>query len=114
MSENNWNDPLRQRQSFAAPYRMTLTTVAWRLETVLSDGAPAHREDVPGVVFAPVIEGTPPPIKHNKDLIALYFSNGGGADEVWVLLVHGFQLHARLKVVLGRPWRFLKMNTTTD
>lgn len=79
---------------------------------MLCDGAPAHREDIPGVILAPVIKSTPPAIKHYKDLIALYFSNSCRADEVRVFLVHSFQLHARLKVVLGRPWRFLKMDAT--
>lgn len=87
---------------------MTLTTVAWWLEAMLGEGAPAHGEDVPGVVLAPVIKGTTPAIKHDEDLIALHFSNGGRTDEVWVLLVHRLQLHAWLKVVLGRPQRFLE------
>lgn len=87
---------------------MTLTTVARRLEAVLGQGAPANREDVPGVVLAPVIKGATPAIKHDEDLIALHFSNGGRADEIRVLLVHRLQLHAWLKVVLGGPQRFLE------
>lgn len=93
---------------------MTLTTVAWWLEAVFGEGAPAHGEDVPGVIFAPVVKGTPPPIEHDKDLVALHFSYGGRADEVWVLLVHSLQLHAWLKVVLGGPQRFLKMSTISS
>lgn len=74
---------------------------------MLSEGAPAHREDVPRVTLAPVIKGPPPPIEHDKDFIALYFPNGGRADEVWVLLVHSLQLHAWLKAVLWGPRRLL-------
>lgn len=80
---------------------------------MLGEGAPAHREDVPGVILAPVVKGAPPAIEHDKDLIALHFSYGGRADEVWVLLVHSLQLHAWLKVVLGGPQRFLKMSATS-
>lgn len=75
---------------------------------MLSEGAPAHRKDVPGVVLAPVIKSTTPPIKHDKDFVALYFSNGCRADKVWVLFVHSLQLHAWFKAVLGGPGRFLK------
>lgn len=92
----------------AATYRVTLTTVAWWLEAVLCEGTPPHREDVPRVILAPVIKCTPPPIEHDKDLSALHFSDGGRADEVWVLLVHSLQLHAWLEAVLGGALRFLK------
>lgn len=92
----------------AATWRTTLTTVARRLEAVLGEGAPADREDVPGVELAPVIEGPTPAIKHNEDLVTLHFSDGGWADEVRVLLVHSLQLHAGLKVVLTGPQRFLE------
>lgn len=92
----------------AATYRVTLTTVAWWLEAVLCEGTPAHGEDVSGVVLAPVIKRTPPPVKHDEDLVALHFSNGGRADEVWVLLVHSLQLQAWLKAVLRRSRRLLK------
>jgi len=100
---------VRHTQVCAATWSPTLTTVAWWLETVLGERAPAHREDVPGVVLAPIIEGTPPTIEHDEHLVALYFSDGGRADEVWILLVHGLQLHAWLEIVLRGPWRFLKI-----
>lgn len=97
-------------QTYAATYSVSLTTVAWWLKAVFSEGTPAHREDVSGVVLAPVIKCTPPAIEHDEDLIALHFSNGGRADEVRVLLVHSLQLHAWLKTVLGGTRRFLKMS----
>lgn len=75
---------------------------------MLGEGAPADREDVPGVELAPVIKGPTPAIEHDEDLITLHFSDGGWADEVWVLLVHSLQLHAGLKVVLTGPQRFLE------
>lgn len=75
---------------------------------MLGERAPAHREDVAGVVLAPVVKGAPPAIKHDKNFIPLHFSDGGGADEVRVLLVYGLQLHAWLKVVLRRPDGLLK------
>lgn len=75
---------------------------------MLGERAPAHREDVAGVVLAPVVKGTPPAIKHDKYFIPLHFSDGGRADEVRVLLVYGLQLHAWLKVVLRRPDGLLK------
>lgn len=75
---------------------------------MLGEGAPAHREDVAGVVLAPVVEGAPPAIKHDKNFIPFQFPDGGRADEVRVLLVYGLQLHARLKVVLRWPDGFLK------
>lgn len=75
---------------------------------MLGERAPAHREDVAGVVLAPVVKGAPPAIKHDKNFIPLHFSDGGGADEVWVLLVYGLELHAWLKVVLRRPDGLLK------
>lgn len=95
---------------YAALYRVTLTTVAWWLEAVLREGAPAHRKDVPGVKLAPVIEGTPPPIEHDKDLITLHLPNGGRTDEVRILFVHSLQLHARLETVLQRPRGLLEIH----
>lgn len=74
---------------------------------MLGEGTPANREDVAGVVLAPVIKGAAPAVKHDEDLVALHLSDGGRADEVRVLLVHSFQLHARLEVVLTGPRRFL-------
>lgn len=94
----------------AATYWVTLTTVAWWLETVLSEGTPAHREDISGVVLAPVIKRTPPPVEHDEDLFTLHFSNGGRADEVWVLLIHSLQLHAWFEAVLWGTWRLLKIS----
>lgn len=79
---------------------------------MLGEGAPAHREDVAGVVLAPVVKGAPPAVKHDKYFIPLHFSDGGGADEVRVLLVYGLQLHAWLKVVLRRPDGLLKRAET--
>lgn len=75
---------------------------------MLGEGAPAHREDVAGVVLAPVVEGSPPAVEHDEDLIPLQFPDGGRADEVRVLLVYGLQLHARLEVVLRWSDGFLK------
>lgn len=75
---------------------------------MLGEGTPAHGEDVPGVVLAPVVEGPPPPIEHDEHLIAPHVSNGSGADQVGVLLVHGLQLHAGLEQILGGSERFLK------
>lgn len=81
---------------------------------MLSEGAPAHRKDVPGVILAPVIKGTPPPIEHDEHFFALHFSDGGRTDEVWVLLVHSLQLHAWFKVVLGGRQRFLKTSAISS
>lgn len=99
--------------SSAATYSFPLTTVSWGLQAVLGEGTPAHGEDVPGVILAPVVEGPPPPIEHDKHLIAPHVSNGGGADQVRVLLVHGLQLHAGLKKILGGSERLLKRHIQT-
>lgn len=98
-----------QGQSSGAPQRPMLTTVARRLEVVLGEGTPADGKDVPGVILAPVVEGPPPAVEHDEDLVAPHLSDGGGADQVRVLLVHCLQLHARLKAVLGRPGRLLRV-----
>lgn len=98
----------------AAPFSRRLTTVAGWLKAVLSEGAPAYREDVSGVVLAPVVKGSPPTVKHDEDLIALHFSNCGGADEVRVLLVHRLQLHAWLKAILRGSWWFLEIKATSS
>lgn len=67
-----------------------LTAVSRRLQAVLGHGAPAHWKDVPRVVLAPVVEGTPPAIERDEDLIALHLPDGSGADQVGVLSVHSF------------------------
>lgn len=74
---------------------------------MLGEGTPVDGEDVARVELAPVIEGAAPAVEHDEDLVALHLSDGGRADEVRVLLVHGFQLHAWLEVVLTGPRRFL-------
>lgn len=81
---------------------------------MFGEGAPTHGEDVPGVELAPVIEGSPPAVEHDEHFVALHLPDGGGADEVRVLLVHGLQLHAWFEVVLGGPLRFLKGSATSS
>lgn len=87
---------------------VSLTAVAWGLQAVLGEGAPADRKDVPGVVLAPVVKSASPPIEHDEDFIALNLSDCCRADKIRVLLVHRLQLHARFEAVLGGSWRFLK------
>lgn len=100
----------------AATLSPSLTTVAWWLQTVLGERTPAHREDVPGIILAPVIKGAPPAIEHDEHLISSYFSNSSRADQVWILLIHCLKLHAWFEIILGGPWRFLEkkqnLNTT--
>lgn len=74
-------------------------------------GAPAHREDVSGVKRAPVVKGSSPAVKHDKDLLASDLSYCGRTNQVGVLPVHRLQLHTGLKVVFNRAWWFLNMNT---
>lgn len=62
---------------------------------------PAHREEVSGVILAPIIERSPPTIKHDERLISSHLSDGGGADEVRVLAVHSLKFHTRFEVVLS-------------
>lgn len=81
---------------------------------MLGEGAPAHGEDVPGVVLAPVIKGPPPAVEHDKHFVASHFSDGGGADEVRVLLVHRLQLHAWLEAVLRRSQRLLRNKISVE
>lgn len=88
-----------------------LTAVARRLQTVFGQSTPADRENVPGVVLAPVVKGSSPAVEHHKDLITFHLSNGGGADQVRILSVNGFQFHARTEVILRRLWRFLCRGT---
>lgn len=71
-----------------------LTAGSRGLEAVFGQVTPADGEDVSGVVLAPVIEGSAPAVEHDKDLVSSHLSDGGGADQTWVLLVHCFQLHA--------------------
>lgn len=77
-------------------------------------GAPAHGEDVPGVVAAPVIERPPPAVEHHEDLLPLHLADGGRADQVRVLLVHGLQFHPGLEAVVGRPQGLLMGSQNTS
>lgn len=81
---------------------------------MLGEGAPAYGEDVPGVVLAPVIKGPPPAVEHDEHLVASHFADGGGTDEVRVLLVHRLQLHAWLETVLRRSQRFLRNKISVE
>ena len=69
---------------------------------------PSHREDIPRVVFAPVIERPPPAVKLDEDGVVLGLPYRCGADEVRIFAVHGLQLHANLELVAPGIGRFLK------
>lgn len=87
---------------------MDLTFCSRRLQIISSQRAPAYGKDVPGIISAPVIEGTSPAIKCYEDLRTSHLPNGGRADEVRVLPVHCLQLHTCLEEVLGWRWWFLQ------
>lgn len=87
---------------------MGLTFCTRGLQIISSQRTPAYGKDVPGIISAPVIEGTSPAIKCYQDLRTSHLPNGGRADEVRVLPVHCFQLHTCLEEVLGRRWWFLQ------
>lgn len=74
---------------------------------MFGQSTPPDRENVPGVVLAPVVKGPSPAVEHHKDLIPFHLSNGGWADEVRILSVNSLQFHARTEVILRRLWRFL-------
>lgn len=87
---------------------MGLTFCPRGLQIISSQRAPAYGKDVPGIISAPVIEGTSPAIKCYEDLRTSHLPNGGRADEVRVLPVHCLQLHTCLEEVLGWRWWFLQ------
>lgn len=68
---------------------------------------PADGEDVPGVVLAPVVEGSTPAVEHDENLVSMHLSDGRWADQTRVLPVHCFQLHAHSEVVSRRLERLL-------
>ena len=78
---------------------------------MLRQGTPADGEDVSGVEGAPVVEGASPAVKHDKNLLPSDLSHGGGTNEVGVLPVHRFQLHASLEKVFS--WAGWFLNTQT-
>ncbi len=101
-------------------YRVIHTFSAWRLQVVSCEHAPAHWEDVSGIVAAVVIKSAPPAIEGNQNLHAPQRAHCGRTDEVWILPVHCLQLHPHLKTsfVLGqvalavgpKRWRQNKWN----
>lgn len=75
---------------------------------MFSERTPAHWEDVPGVILAPVIKSPPPPVEHDEHLVTPHFSDSGRADQVGILLIYRLQLHAWLEIIQGGSGRFLK------
>lgn len=73
--------------------------------------APADRKDVSGLKRAPIVKGSAPAVKHDKDLLTSDLPHRGRTYEIRILPVHRFQLHARLEVVFGRRGWFLNVKT---
>lgn len=76
---------------------------------MFGQSAPSHGEDVSGVEWTPVVEGTSPAIKHDEDFLTPDLSHCGRTNEVRVLPVHSLQLHTRLEVVFSGTGGFLNM-----
>jgi len=75
---------------------------------VVGQLTPAHREDVPGVIQAPVIERSSPAIKHDEYLVTSHLSDGSGTDEIGIFSVHRLQFLTRFEVVLSGFGRLLR------
>ena len=60
----------------------SLTFLSRRLQRVTSGGAPADRKDVPAVEATPVVEGPPPPIKGDVNLVTVHRPHRGRADQL--------------------------------
>lgn len=75
---------------------------------------PAHREEISRFILAPIIERSPPSIKHDEYLIPSHLSDGGGADEIRILAIHSLQFHTSFKVILKGFGRLLRNHKLTQ
>ena len=64
-----------------------------------SPSAPSYRKQIPGVITAPVVERSFPPVKHDMDLISVHCTDRRRTQQLWVLPVDCFQLHADFKLI---------------
>lgn len=61
--------------------------------------APAHREEISGIIACPIVKVSRPTVKGDKHVLSRNRSDGGRANELGVVTIHGLQLVAFLEEV---------------
>ena len=84
-----------RKRPYKSGQRKVLTI--WRVELLAILRTPPHWVDVWAVVLTPVVIGVVPLVEVNKEMVANHVRYRSNADQVRILTIHSFKLHANFK-----------------